>query len=174
NLPAVTSDHHAFAQAQASSMERISKLLAVHGNKSVIEFHRDLGRLLWDHVGMSRNREGLEAAITDIAALRDEFWHNVLIPGQANTMNKYLEFAGRVADFMELGELMARDALKREESCGGHFREEFQTAEGEALRNDNEFAYVAGWKYSGDNKTPEEVREELTFENVTPSTRSYK
>jgi succinate dehydrogenase / fumarate reductase flavoprotein subunit len=174
NLPAVTSDHHAFAQAQASSMERISKLLAVHGNKSVIEFHRDLGRLLWDHVGMSRNSEGLEIAITEIAALRDEFWQNVLIPGQANTMNKYLEFAGRVADFMELGELMARDALQREESCGGHFREEFQTPEGEALRRDNEFAYVAGWKYAGDNKAPEEIREELTFENVTPSTRSYK
>ena len=174
NLPAVTSDHHAFKQAQASSKERIDKLFAVHGNKSVIEFHRDLGRLLWDHVGMSRNHEGLEIAITEIAALRDEFWQNVLIPGQPNTMNKYLEFAGRVADFMELGELMARDALQREESCGGHFREEFQTPEGEALRKDNEFAYVAGWKYAGDNKAPEEIREELTFENVTPSTRSYK
>ncbi|HUF09255.1 MAG TPA: fumarate reductase/succinate dehydrogenase flavoprotein subunit, partial [Rhodothermales bacterium] len=115
NLRAVTSDHNAFAQAQASSMERIDKLLAIRGNKSVIEFHRDLGRLLWDHVGMLRSRDGLEIAMTEVATLRDEFWQNVLIPGQANTMNKYLEFAGRVADYMELGELMARDALQREE-----------------------------------------------------------
>lgn len=123
---------------------------------------------------MSRNSEGLERGIADIAGLREEFWQNVRIPGRADTMNKYLEFAGRVADYMELGELMARDALKREESCGGHFREEYQTAEGEALRDDEQFAYVAGWRFAGDTEVPEEVREELTFENVTPSTRSYK
>jgi succinate dehydrogenase / fumarate reductase flavoprotein subunit len=173
-MGSVTTDHHAFSHAESTALERIDKLLSVQGSKTVIEYHRELGHLLWDDVGMSRNREDLEDAIDKIGALRDEFWQNVRIPGQANTMNKYLEFAGRVADFMELGELMARDALRREESCGGHFREEYRSPEGEALRNDEEFAYVAGWKYAGGDKVPEEAKEELTFENVTPSTRSYK
>ncbi|MGA7303791.1 MAG: fumarate reductase/succinate dehydrogenase flavoprotein subunit [Rhodothermales bacterium] len=174
DLQAVTTEHHAFSGVEEAALGRIDKLLGIQGSKTVIEFHRELGRLLWDHVGMSRNKEGLEKAIHGIAELRDEFWQNVRIPGQTNTMNKYLEFAGRVADYLELAELMARDAFRREESCGGHFREEYQTAEGEAVRNDDDFAFVAGWKFAGEGKVPEEVKEELTFENVTPSTRSYK
>jgi len=163
-----------FAEAENASAERTMRLLGVQGSKSVLEFHRELGKIMWDKVGMSRTREGLTSAISEIAALREEFWQNVRVPGENAMFNKNLEFAGRVADFMELGELMARDALHRDESCGGHFREDHQTPEGEALRNDEEFTYVAAWEYTGDVGNPELHREELEFERVVPTQRSYK
>jgi succinate dehydrogenase / fumarate reductase flavoprotein subunit len=149
-------------------------LLSINGNKTVTEFHRDLGRIMWDYVGMARNREGLTFAIDAIAKLRQEFWQNLKVPGSGDTMNKNLEFAGRVADYMELGELMARDALQREESCGGHFREEYQTEEGEAQRDDENFGFVAAWTYTGENQLPEMHKEDLVFENVKLTQRSYK
>ena len=170
----VTTDHEAFVATEKEAVGRINTLLTIKGNKTVTEFHREVGQIMWDHVGMARNREGLAQACQDIAALREEYWQNVLVPGTNDTFNKNLEFAGRVADFLELGELMARDALHREESCGGHFCEEYQTAEGEAVRNDDEFAYVAAWEYTGDHGTPALHKEDLEFEYVRPTTRSYK
>ena len=171
---AVTTDHDAFAATEQAALDRLKKLLTIQGEKTVSEFHRELGQIMWDHVGMARHREGLQQAITQIATLRDEFWQNVRVPGVNETFNKNLEFAGRVADYMELGELMARDALHREESSGGHFREEYQTPEGEALRDDENFAYVAAWAHTGDASQPELHKEDLDFEYVRPSTRSYK
>lgn len=170
----ITTEHEAFVACQKEAMGRLHKLLAIQGKKTVSEFHRELGQIMWDHVGMARHREGLEQAITQIQQLRDEFWQNVQVPGVNETFNKNLEFAGRVADYMELGELMARDALHREESSGGHFREEYQTPEGEALRDDENFAYVAAWENTGDASQPELHKEDLDFEYVRPSTRSYK
>ncbi|HEY9763996.1 MAG TPA: fumarate reductase/succinate dehydrogenase flavoprotein subunit [Trichocoleus sp.] len=173
-LPAVDINQDAFTEAEASAKARITKLLSIQGNKTVLEYHRELGRLVWDSVGMARNRDGLETVIGKIQDLREEFWQNLRVPGAANTYNKNLEFAGRVADFMELAELMARDALHREESCGGHFREEFQTPEGEAKRDDEHFAYAAAWEHRGDGRVPELHREDLAFENVKLTQRSYK
>ena len=174
NLPAVGTDHPAFAEAEAAAGDRLSRLLAIQGHKTVMDFHRELGRIVWDHIGMARNREGLEGAIARIQDLREEFWQNLKVPGSADTLNKNLEFAGRVADFLELAELMARDALHREESCGGHFREEHQTPDGEAKRDDAHFAYVAAWAHRGDGRLPELHRENLTFENVELTQRSYR
>src|SRR5690606_32101135 len=169
-----SSDLPAFEEAERDARERIERLLGIGGTKTVTEFHRELGRIMWDFVGMSRNREGLQHAISAVRDLRDDFWRNVQVPGRKDTLNKNLEFAGRVADFLELGELMALDALYREESCGGHFREEYQTADGEALRNDDEFTYVAAWEYSGDLSKPTLHKENLEFEAVELTTRSYK
>ncbi|MBT8401922.1 MAG: fumarate reductase/succinate dehydrogenase flavoprotein subunit [Rhodothermia bacterium] len=163
-----------FAQAEDESRARIDKLLSVQGDKTVTEFHRELGRLVWDHVGMSRTKEGLQGVLSEIQRLREEFWENVRIPGTPDTFNKNLEFAGRVADFMELAELMALDAIDRDESCGAHFREEYQSPEGEALRNDDDYAYVASWEYTGEVSKPKLHKEELEFENVKLTTRSYK
>lgn len=174
DLPKVSTDHEAFKEAEDTSKQRINKLLSIKGNKTVQELHRELGHIMWDNVGMSRNREGLQNAIESIGKLRAEFWQNVFIPGENETLNKNLEFALRVADFLELGELVAHDAIHREESCGGHFREEYQTDDGEALRNDEQFAYVAAWEYNGDQKIPELHKEYLTFENVKLTQRSYK
>ena len=171
---AASTDDDAFAETEQQAFARIQKLLDVQGTKTVTEFHRELGQIMWDEVGMARNRKGLQKAIGQIAALREEFWQNVRVPGENATYNKYLEFAGRVADFLELGELMARDALDREESSGGHFREEYQTPEGEALRNDEDFAYVAAWEHTGAPSEAKLHKEELEFEYVRPSTRSYK
>lgn len=174
SLEPITEDHEAFQAAEAEADARIQKLLSIKGSKTVREYHRELGKIMWDYVGMARNKEGLEYAISAIQKLREEFWTNVNVPGEATTYNKYLEFANRVADFLELGELMARDALNREESCGGHFREEYQTEEGEAKRNDEEFCYVAAWEYQGDHAAPALHKEALTFENVKLTQRSYK
>ena len=171
---AVDTNEPAFDEAERDARGRIERLLSVDGTKTVTEFHRELGQLMWDHVGMSRNREGLQQAMAAIREMRKEYWENVKVPGRKDTLNKNLEFAGRVADFMELGELMARDALHREESSGGHFREEYQTADGEALRKDDEYAYVAAWEFTGDVERPKLHKENLEFEYVTPSTRSYK
>ncbi len=144
------------------------------GSKSPRELHRELGRLLWDDVGMARNDAGLRQALARIPQLRDEFWQNVSVPGEANNLNKNLEYAGRVADYLEFAELLALDALERTESCGGHFREESQTPEGEAQRDDANFAYVAAWEFTGVGKRPTLHKEPLTFEYVKPSQRSYK
>ena len=161
-------------EAVEASRARLQRLLDIKGTKSPTQFHRELGQIMWDNVGMARNRAGLEHAITAIAALREEFWSNLRVPGSQDMMNKHLEFAGRVADYMELGELMARDALQREESCGGHFREEYQTEEGEAQRDDENFRFVGCWEFAGEGATPMMHKEELDFEFVKPSQRSYK
>jgi succinate dehydrogenase / fumarate reductase flavoprotein subunit len=163
-----------FDEAEKELRERTKRLLGSKGKKTVSELHRELGMIMWDYVGMSRSKKGLEEALKRIPELRKEFWENVYIPGDEKELNKNLEFAFRVADFLELGELMALDALEREESCGGHFREEYQTPEGEALRNDEKFAHVAAWEFKGDDQKPERHIEELKFENVKLTQRSYK
>ena len=168
--------HEAFDEAADNAQSHIDKLLNVNGEKSVIEFHRELGKIMWDKVGISRSAEGLKEAIQQIRDLREEFWQNVRVPGEAANYNKYLEFAGRVADFLELGELMAEDALQRDESAGCHLREEHQTEEGEALRNDDEYSFVAAWEYQGKNGQLQEQmhKEDLEFEFVELKQRSYK
>ena len=176
DLSEADTDHDAFEEAAKNAQGHIDKLLNVKGDKSVVEFHRELGKIIWDKVGISRNAEGLKEAIQEIRDLREEFWQNVRVPGEAANYNKYLEFAGRVADFLELGELMAEDALQRDESAGCHLREEHQTEEGEALRNDEDFSYVAAWEYRGVNgQLQEEMhKENLEFEFVELKQRSYK
>jgi succinate dehydrogenase / fumarate reductase flavoprotein subunit len=149
-------------------------LLAIKGNRTVDSIHRELGKIMWEYCGMARSAEGLKKALELIPKLREEFWRDVRIPGAGTELNQTLEHAGRVADFLELGELMCRDALHREESCGGHFRVEHQTADGEALRDDEHFAYVAAWQYAGPNAPPILNKEPLEFESVKLSTRSYK
>lgn len=173
-FPKVDESNEAFAATENDARGRISQLLNVNGSRTVQDYHRSLGKVMWDYVGMGRNREGLQYAINEIGKMREEYWQNVKVPGSRDTMNKSLEFAGRVADFMELGELMARDALQREESCGGHFREEYQTEEGEAKRDDENFSFAAAWEYQGEGTLPTMNKEPLTFEYVAPSQRSYK
>lgn len=163
-----------FEEAENSVKATIDKLMNAAGEHSVDYYHKKLGRIMWDKCGMARNAQGLQEAIKDISALREEFWQKVRIPGKANEMNPELDKAMRVADFMELGELMCQDALVREESCGGHFREEFQTEEGEALRRDEDYAFVSCWKYNEKPSEAELVKEDLIFENVELKTRSYK
>ncbi|HQU34053.1 MAG: succinate dehydrogenase flavoprotein subunit [Acidobacteria bacterium 21-70-11] len=167
-------DHPAFKEAERSVGERTAKLLGVNGKRTVDEFHRDLGKIMWEFVGMGRNEAGLKTALTRIPELREQFWKNVLVPGSGADFNQELEKAGRVADFLELGELLAYDALMRDESCGAHFREEHQTTDGEAQRNDEQYAYVAAWEFKGEGKTPEVHKEPLAFENVHLAQRSYK
>ncbi|MBF8295508.1 MAG: sdhA [Bacteroidetes bacterium] len=167
-------DDAPFIEAQGGIEGLIKKLMSINGKKTVEEFHRELGKIMWDNVGMGRNRAGLEKALKEIPRLRAEFWQNVKLVGVSNDMNAELERAGRVADFLELGELLAFDALHREESCGGHFREEHHTEEGEAQRNDKKFSYVAAWEFTGVGKKPILNKEPLKFEYVKPSQRSYK
>jgi len=176
DLGEVSKDHEAFDEAAKNAQDGIDKLLNIDGERSVIDFHRELGQIMWDKVGISRSEEGLKEAIEEIQELREEFWENARVPGEAANYNKYLEFAGRVADFLELGELMARDALHRDESCGCHLRAEHQTEEGEALRNDEEYSYVAAWEYQGVNGELQEQlhKENLEFEFVELKQRSYK
>jgi succinate dehydrogenase / fumarate reductase flavoprotein subunit len=154
--------------------ERTNRLLNIKGQRTVDSFHRELGRIMWDECGMARNEQGLKRALAKIPELRAEFWENVRVSGEASNINGELEKAGRVADFLELGELMCLDALHRSESCGGHFREESQTEEGEALRDDEHFAYVAAWEFRGLNAPPVLHREQLSFENIQLAQRSYK
>jgi succinate dehydrogenase / fumarate reductase flavoprotein subunit len=168
------SDHPAFQTAVRETRQHVQRMLDVKGKRSVDSFHRELGLLIWDKCGMERNREGLEEALERIPKLRDEFWSNVSVLGSGETFNQSLEKAGRVADFLDFGELMCRDALDREESCGGHFRTEYQTPEGEALRNDNDYAFVSAWKYEGVDKAPIRIKEPLVYEQVKLATRSYK
>jgi succinate dehydrogenase flavoprotein subunit len=166
--------HPEVLAARAAVDERTRRLLAIGGKRTVTQFHRELGRLMWEHCGMARNRRGLETALARIPALREEFWQDVNVPGSADELNQALEMAGRVADFLELGELMCLDALEREESCGGHFREEYQTPDGEAVRDDERFCHVAAWEWKGEAAKPERHVEPLAFENVPLQTRSYK
>jgi succinate dehydrogenase / fumarate reductase flavoprotein subunit len=173
-LDSLTTDHADVRDAVASVSARTRRLLSVGGRRTSHSFHRELGKLLWEFCGMSRTASGLNQALKRIPALKDEFWHDLTVPGTGEELNQSLEHAGRVADFMELAELMCLDALHREESCGGHFREEHQTPDGEALRHDDRFAYVAAWEHVGDGKAPVMHKEALHFENVALSQRSYK
>ena len=172
----IDTSHEAFASVEKEVQERIDKILNVKGDRTVIDFHRTLGRIVWDNIGITRNEKDLKKAIAEIQALREEFWQNVKVPGKATNYNKYLEFAHRVADFFELAELMAYDALDRGESCGCHLREEFQTPEGEAIRNDKDYAYVSAWEFKDLNgKLETELHKEtLEFEFVEMKQRSYK
>jgi len=167
-------DHPAFERTECEVRERIEKLLSVNGSRTVDWFHRELGKILWDYCGMSRNAEGLKKAWRMVSDLREEFWRDVKVPGSAEDLNQSLEKALRVADFFELGELMCQDALHREESCGCHFREEYQTPDHEALRRDDLFAYVAAWEFTGVGKPARLWKEPLVFEYVKPTQRSYK
>ncbi len=169
-----TTDHPEFQCARNEVENRTKRLLAIRGRRTVDTFHRELGRVIWEDCGMTRNRNGLEAALAKVPAIREEFWNNVNVTGEAMEINQALEKAGRVADFLELGELVCRDALERQESCGAHFREEYQTAEGEALRNDEKFTHVAVWEYAGENVPPIRNTEPLNFEYVHLTQRSYK
>ena len=167
-------DHADFARTRTDVQERVGKLLGVKGKQSAAIFHHRLGKLLWENCGMARTQAGLEEALRKVPALREEFWQNVSVTGSGQDMNMALEYAGRVADFLEFGELMCRDALSRNESCGAHFREEFQSSEGEPQRNDAEYSFVSAWEFGGPDKAPVLNREPLTFEHVKPSERSYK
>lgn len=169
---AIPTDHEAFVQAEKNVQNQLDQLLSIKGNKTVDHFHRKLGKIMWDKCGMARNEAGLKEAIQEIRQLREEFWKDVRIPGSLTEFNPELDKAGRVADFLELGELMCQDALQREESCGGHFREEYQTEDGEAKRDDEKFAYVSAWEYNGGDFQLH--KEDLVFDVVHPSQRSYK
>jgi len=173
-LGPVTTDHAAFAEAESSAKERITKILGVQGKRSADSIHRELGLVMWNQCGMARDRAGLGQALEKIRALRSEFWENVRVPGDSKDFNQTLEHAGRVADFLEFAELLALDAQQREESCGGHFRTEHQTPDGEAQRDDEKFAHVSAFEYQGQAQAPKLHQEPLTFEIVHPSTRSYK
>jgi succinate dehydrogenase / fumarate reductase flavoprotein subunit len=173
-LEKVDTSHVECRETEVDVENRVKKLLNVNGKRTVDSFHRELGRLMWDECGMSRNADGLKKALERIPELRAEFWENVNVLGGNEELNQSLEKAGRVADFMELGELMCKDALDRNESCGGHFREESQTPEGEALRDDENYTYVAAWEFQGDVSKPKLHKEPLLFEYVPPSQRSYK
>jgi len=170
----VAEDHPEVRAAAAAVRGRLDGLLAVNGKRTPTSFFRELGRVLWEDCGMTRNRAGLERALRLVPALREEFWRNVTVAGETGELNQSLELAGRVADFLELGELMCRDALARDESCGCHFREEHQTEDGEATRDDERFCHAAVWEYTGDDRTPLRHEEPLTYETVHLATRSYK
>ena len=172
--PKVSTDTPAFEEAEKAVKAKIEKLLSINGKQSVDDIHKRLGLIMWDNVGMARTKESLEKAIVEIQALRKEFWQDVKVVGTANSFNVELEKALRLVDFLELGELMARDALNREESCGGHFRSEHQTEEGEALRHDDKFAYAAVWEYKGENEAPELTKEPLDYEFTHRAQRNYK
>src|SRR5690606_7641503 len=170
----VSEDHPAFREAAVAAADRLNRLLNINGTRTVDELHRELGLVMWEYCGMSRNEAGLRKAKEKIAEIREEFWKNVKVLGTENELNAELEKANRVADFLELGELIVDDALNRSESCGGHFREESQTPEGEALRKDDEFSFASAWQYQGEGKPEILHREELQFENVKLTQRSYK
>jgi succinate dehydrogenase / fumarate reductase flavoprotein subunit len=173
-LSKVSTDHGAFKDGAANAQARIDQVLRVKGKRTIRQFHRDLGHVMWDHVGMARTEAGLKAAIERIRGLRDEFWKDVTVPGEKNNMNPMLDYAGRVADYMEFAELLALDALHRNESCGGHFREEYQTPDGEAKRDDDHYSYVGAWEFTGVGTQPVLHKEPLEFQEVHPSQRSYK
>jgi succinate dehydrogenase / fumarate reductase flavoprotein subunit len=172
--PKVATDTPAFDEAEKAIREKVAKLLAIKGKHTVDEFHKKLGNVMWEDVGMARSKESLERAIKEIAQLRKDFWKDVYVPGTDSEFNQEVEKALRLVDFLELGELMARDALNRNESCGGHFRVEYQTPEGEALRDDKNYAYVAVWEYKGEDHAPVMHKEELNFEVAHPAQRNYK
>jgi succinate dehydrogenase / fumarate reductase flavoprotein subunit len=173
-LEKVQPDYAEFKREEAEVAAITKRLLSIKGKRTVSSFHRELGKIMWDYCGMSRNAGGLETAIGKIQELRDEYWENVDVVGSDQELNQALEHAGRVADFFELAELMCVDALHRNESCGGHFREEYQTPEGEALRDDDRYSYVAAWEFRGIGQSPALHKEPLKFEYVPPTQRSYK
>ena len=170
----ISTDHPEFEKAEKTVNDKLDYFINNNGSKSVDYFHRKLGKIIWENCGMARNKEDLEKAIKEVDSLRDEFWKEVKVPGTKDGLNQELEKAGRVADFIELGALMCYDALSREESCGGHFREEYQTPEGEAVRNDKEFAFVSAWEFKGEKEVPELHKEDLKYENIELKQRSYK
>ena len=170
---AIETSHQAFEETEKMVAERINTLMNIKGTKTVESFHKRLGKIMWDKCGMARNAKGLEEAIAEIQALKKEFWSDVKIPGSIEEMNPELDKANRVADFIELGELMCKDALNRNESCGGHFREEYQTPDGEALRDDVNYMYVAAWEYKGDHNW-ELHKEPLVYDVIKPTQRNYK
>ena len=158
----------------ADVQDRINKILNIHGKRSPMSFHRELGKVVWDYCGMARSKQSLETALKRIPEIREEFWRNVSVPGTGESFNQGLEYALRVSDFLEFAELLAEDAMAREESCGAHFREEYQTEDGEARRNDADYAYVSAWEYKGPGNKPQLHKENLSFENVHLAVRSYK
>jgi succinate dehydrogenase / fumarate reductase flavoprotein subunit len=173
-LEAVSPNDPAVQATEQAVRDRTEKLLSIKGARTVDSIHRELGKIMWEYCGMARSAEGLKTALELIPKLRDEFWRDVKVPGTGAELNQSLEKAGRVADFLELAELMCLDALERRESCGGHFREEYQTPEGEAQRDDEHYSYVAAWGFRGVGNRPELVKEPLTFDYVHPTQRSYK
>jgi succinate dehydrogenase / fumarate reductase flavoprotein subunit len=170
----VPTDDPVFTQAEQGVSEQVRTFMSIGGTRSPDHFHRELGHLVWNYIGMARNATGLEKAISEIKALKDEFWADLRVLGTAESLNSSLEKAGRIADFFELAELMARDALDRRESCGGHFREESQTEDGEALRDDVNFAHVSAWEWNGPDQPQTKNAEQLVFEEVHLTQRSYK
>jgi len=170
----IKSDHPEFSRSRDEVEASTNKLLSIQGKKTVTEFHRELGRIMWEHAGMTRSEASLSEVLKRVPLLRAEFWENVKITGSGRELNQELEKAGRVADFLEFAELLARDALQRNESCGAHFRVEHQTADGEAMRDDRNFSSVSAWEYKGIDKVPELHTEPLVFEQVKPETRNYK
>jgi len=174
SVPRFNTDLPEFGTAEKEVRELLEKLMAIGGSQTVDTVHKRLGKIMWDYVGMARNREGLLKAREKVRKLREEFWSDVRIPGEMNDLNPELQKATRLADFLELAELMAIDALNREESCGGHFREEYQTGEGEALRNDADYTYVAAWEFKGVEKDPVLHKEDLQFEYIDVKQRNYK
>lgn len=173
-VPRFSTDLPEFQEAEDAINKKVAKLMAIKGEHSVDSIHKKLGHIMWEYVGMGRTKESLETAIAKIKELRKDFWTNLRIPGEANTLNTELEKALRLADFIEIGYLMAMDGLDRNESCGGHFREEYQTPEGEALRDDENYSYVSCWKYMGEDQDPELVKEPLDYEFVVRQQRNYK
>jgi succinate dehydrogenase / fumarate reductase flavoprotein subunit len=172
--PRIDTGAQPFVETEKNVKDRITRLMGIRGNHSVDSFHKRLGHIMWENVGMGRTKQSLLKAIDQIKVVREDFWKDVRIPGTDSEFNPELEKAIRVADFLELGELMAQDALEREESCGGHFREEYQTAEGEAARNDDKFMYVSAWEYKGPDQEPILNKEPLVYENIKVATRNYK
>jgi succinate dehydrogenase / fumarate reductase flavoprotein subunit len=170
----VSASHPEFKRAEQEAEALTARLLSIKGKRTAYSLHRELGKLLWENCGMARNEAGLKAALQRIPELREEFWNNVYVPGEIGELNQALEYAGRVADYMEFAELLCLDALHRRESCGGHFRTEFETPDGEALRDDEHFAYVAAWEHQGPKRPPVLHQEPLAYEDVHMSTRSYK
>lgn len=173
-VPRISTETAEFDEAEKAIKDKVAKLMSIQGKRSVDSLHKELGHIMWEFVGMARTKEGLQTAIEKIKAVRKEFWSNVYIPGDSTDLNTELEKALRVADFIEIGDLMARDALQREESCGGHFREEYQTEDGEALRQDDQFSFVGCWKYTGEGNEPELLKEDLKYEFIQRQQRNYK
>jgi succinate dehydrogenase / fumarate reductase flavoprotein subunit len=173
-IPKISTDKPEFEATEKEVIERLTKLVSIKGKQNAASFHKRLGKIMWDYCGMVRNKEGLQKALVLIRELKEEFWRDLNVPGGYTELNQELEKAGRVADYFELTELLVTDALNREESCGAHFREEFQTPDGEAQRNDKDFAYVAAWEYAGEGKPHILNKEELKFEEVEMKVRSYK
>jgi succinate dehydrogenase / fumarate reductase, flavoprotein subunit len=173
-VPRFSTDLPEFAEAEKEVSDKINKLMNIKGSRSVDSIHKELGHIMWNFVGMGRTKESLETALVKLKEVEKLFWTELRIPGEANTLNVELEKALRLSDFIEIGKLMAYDGLNREESCGGHFREEHQTPEGEALRHDDKFSYVACWKFMGEGQAPELIKEDLNYEFTKVQTRNYK